>query len=82
MALPAHSYEEIRKVVIDILLKKENVSYPPDQFTSLVSGVTEVFVRRDKAANPGAYVGVTMQSGNPQDAELVRDVFWDLSGRR
>jgi hypothetical protein len=66
---PRHTYEEVRDVVMDILLKRENVSYEPSQWQSLVDGVQEVFSRR--AAKSG-------QRLHPSDEELVRDVFWDL----
>ena len=68
-----HSYEEIRNVIVDILLGKEQLHYPTNQFSSLVSGVNEVFARRAGQAGP-----VGQLPSNPQDAELVRDVFWDL----
>jgi hypothetical protein len=73
--LPQHTYEEIREVVVDILLKRENVSFEPSQFGSLTSGVAEVFARR--IAKPGQPVDRHNRL-HPYDAELVRDVFWDL----
>jgi hypothetical protein len=69
----AHSYEEIRDVVVDILLGNERTFYPADQFGSLVTGVKEVFARR-----AGNREHVDRIPGIPQDQELVRDVFWDL----
>jgi hypothetical protein len=74
----AHSYEEIREVVIDILLERERVLHKPTQFVALVSSVEEVFGRRDGSVTSGAYFGSGAGHSNPQDAELVRDVFWDL----
>jgi hypothetical protein len=68
---PQHSYEEIRDVVMDILLKREPTAYPPEQWANLTSGVAEVFARR--AGQP-----VHQPRLHPHDAELVRDVFWDL----
>src|SRR5713226_9248169 len=70
--LPKHSYEEIREVVLDILLRRESVTYEPNQWGSLVTGVGEVFARR-----AGRFDG-SQQRLHPSDAELVRDVFWDL----
>jgi len=67
------SYEEIRSVIVDILLGKEQLNHPADQFGSLVSGVNEVFARRAGKTGP-----VGPLPSNPQDAELVRDIFWDL----
>ena len=65
---PRHSYEEVRDVVVDILLRRENVRYTPDQWQALVDGVQEVFARRASADH----------RLHPDDEELVRDVFWDL----
>lgn len=67
--LPPHTYEEIREIVIDILLGREKTTYDVQQWVSLLSGVGEVFARRLKAED---------QRLDRQDAELVRDVFWDL----
>jgi hypothetical protein len=75
MSYPAqHTYEEIRDVCVDILLKRERVHYEPSQWTSLTSGVAEVFARKENVAgdHPGQH------RLHPADAELVRDVFWDL----
>jgi hypothetical protein len=65
----AHSYEEIREIVVSILLGQERVSYEPTQFVSLVSGVAEVLCRRDSCEQHQVHRA---------DKELVRDVFWDL----
>ncbi len=68
-----HTYEEIRDVAVDILLRREPTQYGADQFASLVSGVNEVIARRaGHAGHP------SQLPRNPQDEELVRDVFWDL----
>jgi hypothetical protein len=76
-SLPQHSYEEIREVVIDILLQKESTSFPPQQWGNLTSGVAEVFARR--TAQPGQPSNRHERGQlHPHDAELVRDVFWDL----
>jgi hypothetical protein len=69
MPLPSLSYEEIREIILDILLQREQVGYKPDQFDNLVVGVGEVISRRNGQPN---------QRPNPQNEELVRDVFWDL----
>lgn len=76
--MPApHSYEEIRNVVIEILIGKEKVGYEPSQFSALVSGVAEVFSRRDGTTEGSVYGSIGARP-NPHDSELVRDVFWDL----
>ena len=67
--LKQHSYEEIREMVVDILLKRVSVEYEPNQWTSLTSGVAEVFAKRANSQERRLH---------PYDAELVRDVFWDL----
>jgi hypothetical protein len=75
--LPQHSYEEIREVVIDIVLGQEPVKFAPNQWGSLSSGVGEVFGRRDaKSGQPQNRHDQPRL--HPYDAELVRDVFWDL----
>ncbi len=67
-----HTYEEIRAVIIDILLESEKVAYSPEQWASLISGVAEVFGRRERSAS------AERTRLHPFDAELVRDAFWDL----
>jgi hypothetical protein len=72
-----HSYEELRGVVIDILIGTEN-TFQDGNYANLVVGVANVLVKRgapyndNHLASPG---GVRMQ---PTDVELVRDIFWDL----
>ena len=75
--LTQHTYEEVREVVIDILLARENVGPAPQQFDGVITKVGFVFGKR--SARPG----LTFDPANPPrlhpyDAELVRDVFWDL----
>lgn len=72
-----HSYEEIRNVVIDILLDREKVHYPSNQYAHLIAGVAEVFQRRE-----GTTLAPSILHHEPHlsagDAELTREVFWDL----
>jgi hypothetical protein len=74
-----HSYEELRGVVIDILLGREKTASPQEQYSHLLLGVGEVLVRRGSEAPnvplTGSPAEIRLQ---PQDVELVRDVFWDL----
>jgi hypothetical protein len=74
-----HSYEELRSVVIDILVGREKTRHPPEQYSSLVVGVGEVLARQGSAAPE---VPLTSSPDEvrlrPHDVELVRDVFWDL----
>jgi len=72
-----HTYEEIREVVVDILLGRVQVHYPPSQWRHLQLGVAEVFARRE-AASGQRPVHPDQIPSNRHDAELCRDVFWDL----
>ena len=77
--LPQHTYEEIREVVIDILLGKETTTYGASQYANLVTSVGEVFDRRrPRTPQPGHFGAGPRAQLHPSDAELVRDVFWDL----
>jgi hypothetical protein len=72
-----HSYEELRGVVIDILLQKEKITYGVGNYRYLVDGVAEVLLRRGAPFTDIAHAsgGVRMDD---RDVELVRDIFWDL----
>jgi hypothetical protein len=72
----SHSYEELRAVVVDILLRRESVSYEVNQYRHLVIGVAEVLARRAGTLQRNRGYGDPQL--NPNDVELVRDVFWDL----
>ena len=72
----SHSYEKLRAVVVDILLKRERVGYEPDQFGYLTAGVAEVLARRAGTLQQNR--GYLEPRLHPNDAELVRDLFWDL----
>lgn len=76
--LPQHSYEEIRETVVDILTGRTHVAYPPTQWGNLTTDVAEVFSRHDRLTSPPAQFSYGQQNLHPNDAELVRDVFWDL----
>ena len=41
-----HTYEEVREVVVDILLKRVSVEYEPSQWSHLTRGVAELFAKR------------------------------------
>ena len=72
-----HSYEEIRNIVIDIVTGREKVAYSPDQYSHLLTGAAEVFQRREGTTfAPSLLHNEPRLSGN--DAELAREVFWDL----
>jgi hypothetical protein len=72
-----HSYEEIRTVVIDIVGGQESVKYSPNQYAHLLSGAAKVLKRREgSTVSPSLLHQEPQLSGN--DAELLREVFWDL----
>ena len=67
----AHSYEEIRDAVVEILLGKVPPGTSVQQFASLVQAVNVHF--GPKNMPPQLQANLTSA-----DRELVRDVFWDL----
>jgi hypothetical protein len=71
-----HSYEELRAVVVDILLRRESVAYEVNQYRHLTAGVAEVLARRAGTLQRNRGYGEPHLQTN--DAELVRDIFWDL----
>src|SRR4051794_13328789 len=68
-----HSYEELRDIVVDILLQREKVQNPPSQLAGLDSAVAEVLKRRETGQ-----MSPISQQLHPNDEQLVRDAFWDL----
>ncbi|MFA6173569.1 MAG: hypothetical protein WC701_07750 [Kiritimatiellales bacterium] len=72
-----HSYEEIRSAGLDILAKRERVSWTCSQYAELALGVAEVLCRRD-----GDHVSIGAVPGGyelrGQEAETLREVFWDF----
>ncbi|WP_029083962.1 hypothetical protein [Bradyrhizobium sp. th.b2] len=68
-----YGYEELREIVVDILIGKEQVD-EPTQWDNLTQAVATVIARRAGHNGPQAY----RQAWCPQQAELVRDIFWDL----
>jgi hypothetical protein len=71
-----HGCEELREVVVDILIGREQVDYQPTQWTHLIDGVAKVMARR--AAHNQTTDAYRHARLHPYDAELVRDIFWDL----
>lgn len=72
-----HTYEEIRKVALDILSGRERVSYEPSQYEHLRIGVGEVFQRREQPAVHGHFGGPTATLSK-KDSEFFLEAFWDL----
>jgi hypothetical protein len=71
-----HGYEELREVVVDILIGQEQVDSQPTTWTHLIDGVAKVMARRaGHHQGADAYRHARL---HPYDAELVRDIFWDL----
>lgn len=79
----AHSYEEIRSVVIDILAGREKGSYEPSQYANLLHCVGDVFERRDPPTPQQGRTRTFNLSGSnanldSYDREIFLEVFWDL----
>lgn len=71
-----HTYEELREVVIDLLLGREKADYEPNQWAHVTDGVAKILALRKGAAREAEeYRRARL---HPFDAELVRDIFWDL----
>lgn len=73
-----HTYEEIRDVVIDILTGRVTVPHPPVQWQSLLGAIGHVLFQRARQTPGFQAQAVTSLSLTAKDAELARDVFWDL----
>lgn len=75
-----HSFEEIRSVALDILAGREQTAYSPDQFGHMLTGIAEVFTRREGPS--GSSGGRHITGGTPQplpaDADKFLEVFWGL----
>lgn len=79
LKLSEHAYEELRGIVVDILLNRERVKYEATHYDHLLAGVAEVLARRGSTGQQQPLCGspdeVRLHS---HDVELVRDIFWDL----
>jgi hypothetical protein len=71
-----HSYEELRAAALDILTRREPVTFEPSQYEHLSLGIGEVFARREGRIQPGHY-GATYPL-DAQDKEILLELFWDL----
>jgi hypothetical protein len=67
------TYEEAREIMVSILSGREPVESFPQQIAHLSQATAEVLARRS-----GAVGDLRHHRLAPEDAELVRDVFWDL----
>ena len=74
-----HSYEELRAVVVDVLLGREPVKYTVNHYRHLVIGIAEVLARREgQGGHPAPYGAAFDPLLHSQDTELVRDIFWEI----
>jgi hypothetical protein len=67
-----HSYEEIRKIALDILAEREKLSYNPYQYEQLRNGVGSILKERETGQRPAVFIM------SPEDSEIFLEVFWDL----
>ena len=67
-----HSYEEIRKVALDILAEREKPDYTPDQYEHLRIDIGGILEERETGQRP---MRPMMSS---KDSEIFLEVFWDL----
>ena len=73
-----NDYEVIRGIIIDILLGKETIKYGVGNFNYLSAGVGQVMERRKFPSDEVPMAGSSEVRMDDRDAELVRDIFWDL----
>ena len=70
---------ELRKIVLDIILGKEQVVLEPSQFGHLTSGVAEVLYRGSRSADSSAHaLSEPEHKLDDEDWLLVQEIFWDL----
>ncbi len=75
-----HSFEEIRAAALDLLAGRERSAHDLTQYESLLTGVSEVFARRDGGSQSRTYQGGGFfgPSLSANDRELFLEVFWTL----
>ena len=69
----AHSYEEIRKVAIELLAGHERPNYSLTQYEHFRLSIGGVFARRE-----GREINSQDAQLDSEDNELFLEVFWDL----
>jgi len=67
-----HSYEEIRKIALDILAEREKLSSNPNQYEQLRIGVGSILEERETGQRPTVFIM------SHEDSEIFLEVFWDL----
>jgi hypothetical protein len=65
---------ELREIVLDIVFKREHVTYDPYQFEHLALGVAEIL--NNRASRPARFQGESQL--NESDWLLINEIFWDL----
>lgn len=70
-----HSYEELRKVALEILSGKEKISYPLNQYQHLLIGIASVLARREDEKQECIFGSSDL---SPYDKEIFLELFWDL----
>lgn len=68
----SHTYEELREAVVKALIDP-GPTRTIHQFRDLALAVAEQFERR-----AGTYSGPGLVREDPEDEELIREIFWDL----
>lgn len=74
----SHTYEEIRNAALDVIADREKTKYEASQYVHLMSGVAEVFSRRDASPRQGAPITRDDPNLPHAEREIFREVFWDL----
>jgi hypothetical protein len=76
--LPRHSYEELREIVIDVLLNSSQNGV--NQFAGLLEHVARALAKRHRA--PALPTGMAYPGADSQlhanDANLILEIVWDL----
>ena len=73
-----HTYEELREIVVDILLGRERTDFAPNQWAHVTDGVRQVIARRAGVAPNSPDYRHRMHA---EDAELVRNLFLQIKQR-
>jgi len=68
----------IRDIVLDIISGREKLQSPPNQLPHLEVNVVEVMIRRKIEPSGGQVPYDVRQKLSNEDADIVREVFWDL----
>src|SRR5688572_33204414 len=73
---------ELRRIVLDIVLGREAVTYDRWQFAHLATGVAEVLSRRGSGEVFSASAVLHENRLEEADWQLVQEIFWDLISER